>query len=191
MSVEIITFKKLGFFSRLLGLFFLLKCSFRRAMLQLELGESKPEESQSEQSKTETRKAASCSSETLKSNACRQRTGRARLPRLEPRQSLEKSSIGWPPQPRAWQSEVPSCKLRLCSPISFGFSPCECVKRNPSLPPSSCGELKWVKMLDLRALCRRNLVFSIDGDHVHLHGSASISYFENFVGRWFSDHPLR
>ena len=29
-------------------------------------------------------------------------------------------------------------------------------------------------MKDLRALCRRNLVFSIDGDHVHLHGSASI-----------------
>ena len=38
-------------------------------MLQLEFGESKPEESQSEQSKTEARKAASCSSETLKSNA--------------------------------------------------------------------------------------------------------------------------
>ena len=35
-------------FSRLLGLFFLLKYSFRRAMLQLEFGESKPEESQSE-----------------------------------------------------------------------------------------------------------------------------------------------
>ena len=69
MSVEIITFKKLGFFSRLLGLFFLLKYSFRRAMLQLEFGESKPEESQSEQCITETRKAASCSSETLKSNA--------------------------------------------------------------------------------------------------------------------------
>ena len=46
-----------------------------------------------------------------------------------------------------WQtnSEVRSCKLRLCSPIPFGFSPCECGKRNPSLPPSSCGELKWVK----------------------------------------------
>ena len=69
MSVEIITFKKLGFFSRLLGLFFLLKYSFRRAMLQLEFGESKPEESQSEQCITETRKAASCSSETLESNA--------------------------------------------------------------------------------------------------------------------------
>ena len=38
-------------------------------MLQLEFGESKPEESQSEQSRTETRKATSCSSETLKSNA--------------------------------------------------------------------------------------------------------------------------
>ena len=48
MSVEIITFKKLGFFPRLLGLFFFLKYSFRRAMLQLEFGESKPEESQSE-----------------------------------------------------------------------------------------------------------------------------------------------
>ena len=48
MSVEMITFKKLGFFSRLLGLFFLLKYSFRWAMLQLEFGESKPEESQSE-----------------------------------------------------------------------------------------------------------------------------------------------
>ena len=35
-------------FSRLLGLFFLFKYSFRRAMLQLEFGESKPEESQSE-----------------------------------------------------------------------------------------------------------------------------------------------
>ena len=59
------------------------------------------------------------------------------------------------------------------------------------MPPSTCGELKWVKMLDLRALSRRNLVFSIDGDHVHLHGCASISfYFENFVCRWFSDHPL-
>ena len=69
MSVEIITFKKLGFFSHLLGLFFLLKYSFRRTMLQLEFGESKPEESQSEQSRTETRKATSCSSETLKSNA--------------------------------------------------------------------------------------------------------------------------
>ena len=47
--------------------------------------------------------------------------------------------------------EVPSCKLRLCSPIPFGFSPCECVKRNPySLPPSSSFELKWVKMPDLR-----------------------------------------
>ena len=42
MSVEIITFKKFGIFSRLLGLFFLLKYSFRRAMLQLEFGESKP-----------------------------------------------------------------------------------------------------------------------------------------------------
>ena len=91
MSVEIITFKKLGFFSRLLGLFFLLKYSFRRAMLQLEFGESKPEESQSEQSITETRKATSCSSETLKSNA--QRPGRGRMPRFEPRQSLEKSFI--------------------------------------------------------------------------------------------------
>ena len=79
-------------------------------------------------------------------------------------------------------------KLRLCSPISFGFSPCECVKRNPCLPPSSRCELKWVKILDLRALCRQNLVFSIDGDHVHLHGSASISYFKIFVCRWFSDH---
>ena len=48
MSVEIITFKKLGFFSRPLGLFFLLKYSFRQAMLQLEFGDSKPEESQSE-----------------------------------------------------------------------------------------------------------------------------------------------
>ena len=65
MSVEIITFKKLGFFPRLLGLFFLFKYSFTRAMLQLEFGESKPDESQSEQSITETRKAASCSSETL------------------------------------------------------------------------------------------------------------------------------
>ena len=54
--------------SRLLGLFFLLKYSFRRAMLQLEFGESKPDESQSEQSITETIKAArSWSSETLKS----------------------------------------------------------------------------------------------------------------------------
>ena len=79
-------------FSCLLGLFFLLKYSFRRAMLQLEFGESKPEESQSEQCITETRKAASCSSETLKSR-CRQRTGRGRMPRLEPKQSLEKSSI--------------------------------------------------------------------------------------------------
>ena len=68
MSVEIVTFKKLGFFPVLLGLFLLLKYSFRRAMLQLEFGESKPEESQSEQSIMETRKAASCSSETLKSN---------------------------------------------------------------------------------------------------------------------------
>ena len=62
--------------------------------------------------------------------------------------------------PRACQSEVLSCKLRLCSPISFGFSPCECVLRNPSFPPSSCGELKWAKMPDLRALCRKNLVDS-------------------------------
>ena len=69
MSVEIITFKKLGFFPRLLGLFFLPKYSFRRAMLQLEFGESKPEVSQLEHSITETRKAASCSSETLRSNA--------------------------------------------------------------------------------------------------------------------------
>ena len=40
-------------------------------MLQLEFGESKADESQSEQSITETRKAASCLSETLvlKSNA--------------------------------------------------------------------------------------------------------------------------
>ena len=36
-------------------------------------------------------------------------------------------------------------------------------------------------MLDLRALCKQNLVFSIDVDRVHLHGSACISYFENFV----------
>ena len=56
-------------FPHLLGLFFLLKYSFRRAMLQPEFGESKPDESQSEQSIAETRKAASCSSETLKSNA--------------------------------------------------------------------------------------------------------------------------
>ena len=53
---------------RLLGLFLLLKYSFRRVMLQLEFGESKPDESQSEQFITETRKAArSCSSKTLKS----------------------------------------------------------------------------------------------------------------------------
>ena len=56
-------------FSVYLSSFFLLKYSFRQAMLQLEFGESKPEEPQSEQSITETRKAASCSSETLKSNA--------------------------------------------------------------------------------------------------------------------------
>ena len=69
ISVEIITFKKLSVFSRLLGLFFLLKYSFRQAMLQLEFGESKSEKSQSEQFITETRKAASCSLETLRSNA--------------------------------------------------------------------------------------------------------------------------
>ena len=57
------------FFPVYLVSFFLLKYSFRRAMLQLEFGESKPEESQSEQSITETRKAVSCWSETLKSNA--------------------------------------------------------------------------------------------------------------------------
>ena len=48
----------------LASFFFFLKFSFRRAMLQLEFGESKPDESQSEQSITEMRKAASCSSET-------------------------------------------------------------------------------------------------------------------------------
>ena len=64
-------------------------------MLQLELGESKPDESQSEQFKTETRKAAPCLSETLKSNVGQWRTGRGRMPHLEPRQSLEKSSIQW------------------------------------------------------------------------------------------------
>ena len=73
MSVEINPFKKLCFFPfHLIGLFFfLLKYSFRRAMLQLEFGESKSDESLSEQFITETRKAASCSSEfeTLKSNA--------------------------------------------------------------------------------------------------------------------------
>ena len=51
-----------------LASFFFLKFSFRRAMLQLEFGESKPDESQSEQSITEMRKAASCSPETRKSN---------------------------------------------------------------------------------------------------------------------------
>ena len=70
MPMGIIAFKKLGFSpARLLGLFFVLKYSFRRAMLQPESGESKPDESQSEQSIAETRKAASCSSETLKSTA--------------------------------------------------------------------------------------------------------------------------
>ena len=69
MSVEIITFKKLFFFSPVHLASFFLKYSFGRAMLQLEFGKSKPDESQSEQSITETRKAAFCSSETLKSNA--------------------------------------------------------------------------------------------------------------------------
>ena len=78
-------------FSHLLGLFFLLKYSFRRAMLQLEFGESKPEDSQSEQSNGDEK-----SSVLLVGNTeieCRQRTGRGRMPRLETRQSLEKSSI--------------------------------------------------------------------------------------------------
>ena len=66
MSVEIIQFSFLPVY---LAFRFLLKCSFRQAMLELEFGESKPEESQSQQLITETRKAASCSSETLKSNA--------------------------------------------------------------------------------------------------------------------------
>ena len=48
---------------------FLLRYSFRQAMLELEFGESKPKELQSEQLIAETRKAGSCSSETLKSNA--------------------------------------------------------------------------------------------------------------------------
>ena len=91
MSMEMVTFKKLGFFSVLLGLFFLLKYSFRRAMLQLEFGESKSEESQLEQSIMETRKQRLA---RLKhSNQMYDRTGRGRMPRLEPRQSLEKSSI--------------------------------------------------------------------------------------------------
>ena len=81
---------------------------------------------------------------------------------LLPEERVARSNQGRyvPPQPRAWQSEVPSCKLRLCSPIPFGFSPCECVKRNPSLPPSSCGELKWVKMLDLRPQIAGEILFS-------------------------------
>ena len=68
MSLEINPFT-LAFLPVYLSSFFLLKYSFRRAMLQLEFGESNPDESQSEQSITETRKAASCacSSETLKS----------------------------------------------------------------------------------------------------------------------------
>ena len=69
--------------------------------------------------------------------------------------------------------------------MPFGFSPCEYVKRDLSLLPSSCGELEWVKLPALRAICRRNLVFSIDRDHVHLHGSASISYFENMCAGGF------
>ena len=44
-----------------------LKYFFRRAMLQLEFGWSKPDEWHSEQSEMETRKTAFCSSETLKS----------------------------------------------------------------------------------------------------------------------------
>ena len=98
----------------------------------------------------------------------------------------------WQTQPASLSySEVLSCKLRLCSPIPFGFSPCECVKRNPSFQPSSCGELKWVKMSDLRAFAGEILLSRSIATVFLFHGSASISYFENFVCKWFSDHPLR
>ena len=80
----------------------------------------------------------------------------------------------------------------LCkSSIPFGFSPCECVKRCPSLPPSSCSELKWVKLPDLRALCRQNLIFLIDGDHIHFAWKWLYFLLRKFslVCKWFSDHP--
>ena len=61
-------------------------------MLQLEFGESKPEKIAVKTVHNRDEK----SSVLLVGNAeieCRQRTGRGRMPRLEPRQSLEKSSI--------------------------------------------------------------------------------------------------
>ena len=58
---------KLGFLPVPLWPIFLLKCSLRRAMLQLEFRWSKPDEKHPKQSKTETRKTAFRSSKTLKS----------------------------------------------------------------------------------------------------------------------------
>ena len=60
---------KLGFLPVPLWPIFLLKCSLRRAMLQLEFRWSKPDEKHPKQSKTETRKTAFRSSKTLKSYA--------------------------------------------------------------------------------------------------------------------------
>ena len=104
-------------FSHLLASFFLLKYSFRRAMFQLEFGESKPEDSQSEQSNGDEK-----SSVLLVGNTeieCRQRTGRGRMPRLEPRQSLEKSSIccvcvGHESRPRATQVTFTHENSHMC-----------------------------------------------------------------------------
>ena len=64
-----VPFKKTRLFAVQLWPLFFLKYFFRRAMLQLEIGLSKPDESHSEQSETKTRKTAFCSSKTLKSCA--------------------------------------------------------------------------------------------------------------------------
>ena len=60
---------KLGFLPVPLWPIFLLKCSLRRAVLQLEFRWSKPDEKHPKQSKSETRKTAFRSSKTLKSYA--------------------------------------------------------------------------------------------------------------------------
>ena len=86
-------------------------------------------------------------------------------PVSHPDNNLENGLLDGHLSPRASQNEVLSCNMRLCSPIPLGFSPRECAKRSPRLPPLSCSELKWIEMSDLWALCRQNLVFLIDGDH--------------------------
>ena len=95
MSVEIITFKKLGLFPVYLASFFFSSTPrpVHEQCSNLSLENPNPK-NRSQNSPSRRRRKSSVLLVENTEIECRQRTGRGRMPRLEPRQSLEKSSIG-------------------------------------------------------------------------------------------------